>query len=340
MPDGLRQTGRRLPFRLVTETPPPFRPLIEPSPGTQPIAPLPPRPPAQRRSWAVWLGLAVLAGAAVLGVRTAQGIRATFDAQDRWVSEAEVAFESIPLLSDDEIAQLRRSRNARHVELAQRFGVGPPDTRAEADSLATRYGLMSIATDSLYVVLPGQYSLPQLTPSAAASLDSVAVRFRQRLADRGLPPFRFAVSSVWRTGADQAALRGVNVNAAADRSSHEYATTYDITYNPTRYSPAPDALPPPPRLDPRIPGVFEGTVRQSLAAEHARALDRLAADYPSRLTAALGRALIELEDEGVLVVVRERQQPVYHITQARRLADPAPERDGREAPTGRPRSPR
>ncbi len=288
------------------------------------------KPPSQRvarRPWRQWLGLAVVVGLVAWGVRwgvdARRGVQATFEAQDRWVSEAEAAFESIPLLSDDEIALLRRSRNARHVELAQELGVGPPDTRAEADSLAARYGLVPLDRDSLYVVLPGRYSVPLLTPSAAASLDSVAVRFRDRLAAKELPPFRFSVSSTWRTGADQAALRGVNVNAAADRSSHEYGTTYDITYNPTRYSPAPDARPPPPRLDPRVPGLLEEGVRARLVREQAEALDRLAASYPSRLTAALGRALIELEDEGVLVVVRERRQPVYHVTLARRLVGAA-----------------
>jgi ribosomal protein S25 len=74
-----------------------------------------------------------------------------------------------------------------------------------------------------------------------------------------------------------------------------------------------------------VPGVFEDAVRAALVREQTAALDRLAADYPSRLTAALGRALNELEDEGVLVVVRERRQPVYHVTLARRLVgDAAP----------------
>ena len=114
------------------------------------------------------------------------------------------------------------------------------------------------------------------------------------------------------------------MNAAAGRSSHEYGTTYDITYNPTRYSPAPDALPPPPRVDDRVPGFLRGAVREQLVEQQAEDLDRLAADYPSRLTAVLGRALIELEDEGVLAVVRERRQPVYHVTVARRLV-PRPE---------------
>lgn len=307
----------------MTDRSPDPTPLVEPDPDAEPMVAMPPRPRyRKKRWWAAALVLAVVVAVAVVGTRTNAGVAATFAVQDRYVAEVEAAFESIPLLTDDEIALLRRSRNARHVELAETFGVGPPDTRAEADSLGSRYAFVPITTDSLYTVLPGEYSVPRLTPSAAASLDSVAVRFRQRLARKGLPPFRFAVSSVWRTGADQAALRGGNVNAAAGRSSHEYGTTYDVTYNPTRYSPAPDALPPPPRVDDRVPGFLHDSVRQRLVARQAEDLDRLAANYPSRLTAALGRALIDLEDDGVLAVVREERQPVYHITVARRLAAP------------------
>jgi len=300
--------------------------VSEPLPGAA-AAPPPPSPPPSRRFRKRWVSVALLAlglvGIVVLVwaiARTNDGVEASFAEQDRFVAQAQRVFETIPLLTDDEVAQLRRSRNARHVELAEALGVGPPDTRAEADSLAAVYDLVTIATDSLYTVLPGEYSVPLLTPSAAAMLDSIAVRFRDRLQTVGLPPFRFAVSSVWRTGADQAALRGSNINAAAGRSSHEYATTFDITFNPTRYSPAPDAMPPPPRIDPRVPRFMEARVRAAVAREQAASLDRLAADYPSRLTALLGRALIELEDEGLLVVVRERRQPVFHVTVARRTA--------------------
>ena len=288
-------------------------------------------PRRTRARWGRLVAFAVLIAAAfwawgvVRGVQ--RGIAATYAAQDSVAAAAEAAFERIPLLTDDEIALLRRSRNARHVSTAQALGVEPPRTRAEADSLVGALDLVRVETNALYTVLPARRSVPYLTPSAAASLDSIAVRFRARLAAEGLPPFRFAVSSGWRTAEDQAALRGVNANAAAGRSSHEYATTYDITYNPTRYSPAPDALPPPPRVDPRVPGFLRGTVRAGVVAEQRAALDRLAADYPSRLTAALGRALIDLEDAGVLVTVRERRQPVYHTTVARPLVGGGAETD-------------
>ncbi len=275
-----------------------------------------------RRGWPALLALIVavaIAGGAWYALRVQQGIAATYAVQDAFVREAEAAFEAVPLLTDAETALLRRSRNARHVELAQQLGVPPPATQEAADSVARALDLVPIQTDSLYTVLPAGYSVAYLTPSGAASLDSVAVRFRARLAAAGLPPFRFAVSSGWRSAADQAALRGGNVNAAAGHSSHEYATTYDITYNPTRYSPAPDALPPPPRIDPRVPEALRASVRAALAERQRDDLDRLAADYPSRLTALLGRSLIGLEDEGVLVTVRERRQPVFHTTVARRL---------------------
>lgn len=282
------------------------------------------REPSRRRPrWGRVVLFALLAAAIVgagwFGRQIQRGVAATYQAQDAYVQNAEEAFSTIPLLTDDEIGQLRRSRNARHVETAQALGVTPPETRAEADSLATVLDLVPIETNALYTVLPASRSVPYLTPSAAASLDSIAARFRGRLAEAGLPPFRFSVSSGWRSAEDQAALRGGNANAAAGRSSHEYATTYDITYNPTRYSPAPDALPPPPRIDPRVPGFLRETVREGVVAEQRAALDRLAREYPSRLTAALGRSLIELEDAGVLITVRERRQPVYHTTVARPL---------------------
>ena len=263
--------------------------------------------------------VAAVIAAGLYGHHVRRGIEATFAAQEAYVARAEAAFEGVPMLSDAEIAELRRSRNSRHVETAQALGVEPPDTRAQADSLVQVLNLVAVETNRYYEVLPGQYSVPYLTPSAAASIDSIAVRFRDRLAQRGLPPFRFSVSSGWRTAEDQAALRGGNVNAAAGRSSHEYATTYDITYNPTRYSPAPDALPPPPRVDPRVPGFLRERVRADVVERQRADLDALARDYPSRLTAVLGRALIDLEDAGVLITVRERRQPVFHTTVARPL---------------------
>ena len=72
------------------------------------------------------------------------------------------------------------------------------------------------------------------------------------------------------------------MNAAASRSSHEYGTTYDITYNPTRYSPAPDAAPPPPAIDDRVLGLVRPLVGEAVAARQRELLDKLAAGLPPR----------------------------------------------------------
>lgn len=48
--------------------------------------------------------------------------------------------------------------------------------------------------------------------------------------------------------------------------------------------------------------------------------ERVTEAYDERFEAVLGRALIELEDEGVLLALREVRQPCFHVTVARRLA--------------------
>ena len=120
------------------------------------------------------------------------------------------------------------------------------------------------------------------------------------------------MSSLLRSAEDQAELRGVNVNAAAGRSSHEYGTTYDITYR--RYTPQPgrDA----PSVPEAIPTYLRSSVASALASRRDAAFERFAAEYPARLDAVLGRSLIGLEDDGVLLTVRELGQPVYHTTVA------------------------
>ena len=48
--------------------------------------------------------------------------------------------------------------------------------------------------------------------------------------------------------------------------------------------------------------------------------ERAAVRHADALEAELGRALIDLEDEGVLLALREVRQPCFHVTVARRLA--------------------
>ena len=126
----------------------------------------------------------------------------------------------------------------------------------------------------------------------------------------GLPRFRFEVSSVLRTAADQAALRRRNVNAAAGTSAHEYGTTVDIAYS--GYA-APAELPAGLVVD-----APEG--QQAELERMARyIIERMAARKSRELKAILGEALQEAQSEGDVLVTLEQLQPVYHITVARDL---------------------
>ena len=292
----------------------PLRPDAPPSFSVRPSLDVQPRPWRPILGWV--LGLGAIACVA-LGWAWGTSVRSVLAAYDARLDELATRAESVPLLSADELAQLRRSRNSAHLDAAESLGIAPIATRAGLDSArAASDSVRWVESTDRYVVWDGEHSDPLLTPSAAASLDSIAARFAGALAAEGLPPYRFTVSSVLRSTQDQAELRGVNANAASGRSSHEYGTTYDITYK--RYSPRPrSALP---EVPGRVPRVFRPAVRSALATRRDEAHRQLAEDYPSRLAAVLGRTLIELEDEGVLITVRERRQPVYHVTVASELA--------------------
>ena len=277
---------------------------------------------SRRLGWGLaGLSLALLAALAVVAYQNGRAINDALGQHSAYLLHLEATLRDVPLLSDDELAALRRSRNARHVELAETYGLQtPPVTRAGIDSLVAAGALVALPAGSGYVAWDGEHSDPVLTAGGAASLDSVALRFGERLDRLGLPRVQFTVSSVLRSDEDQEALRGVNSNAAAGRSSHSYGTTYDITYR--RYSWAGDEPPPPPPLD-GVPALTRALLADHLAAQRAQAFARHAEEYPSRYDALLGRALIELEDEGVVAVVRERRQPVYHITAAADLGGDA-----------------
>ncbi|GAB5534344.1 MAG: hypothetical protein Rubg2KO_05930 [Rubricoccaceae bacterium] len=240
-------------------------------------------------------------------------VRSVLADYDRQLDALATTFESVPMLTDDELAMLRRARNAEHVEAARAHGIAPIETRAGLDSArAASDSVRVVGTTDRYVVWDGEHSDPLLTPSAAASLDSIASRFGSTLDTLGLPRYRFTVSSVLRSAEDQADLRGVNVNAASGRSSHEFGTTYDITYR--RFSPQPVSAPP--FVSDEVPTFLRRTVESALVSKRDAAYEQFAADYPSRLDALLGRVLIGLEDDDVLLTVRERGQPVYHTTVA------------------------
>jgi hypothetical protein len=275
--------------------------------------------PVLRHLDATWLRRLAALGLAVLAFgigRGLLGVQASFAALSQERTELEANLTNIPLLTSDEVRLLRRSLNPRHVALAEQLGIAPVARRSALDSVATAHEFSHVETSWRYVTLNTTHSIPRLTADATASLDSIATRFAARLADHDVPPFKFAISSLLRSSEDQARLRRTNSNAADGNSSHEFGTTYDVAYR--RYEPAMGVLPAP-RVDERVPTALRPLLSMVLAERQRDNLERLSGSYQQHLDATLGRSLIELENEGVVVVIRERSQPVYHITVARQL---------------------
>ncbi len=221
----------------------------------------------------------------------------------------ESKFLKVPLLKRFEKRALRTSRNDCHVETAEKIGIEHGTARGESK-------LQCLNPDSKFYV---EYDChAQLEPNALVSLEILGYRFHEVLAEAGLPPVRFAISSAYRSEAYQRKLRRTNRNATRQTSSHEYGTTYDITYR--RYYGMTDTATDVNRYrlrktnDERLNCLIED-ISAAERAWSSRMTDR----YSRRFEAILGRTLIELEGDGTLLVLREWRQPCFHITVAQEL---------------------
>lgn len=245
-------------------------------------------------------------------------------------------FRPVRFLTPAQENGLRRYLNARHLARARALGIRPGADAARIESLLAEGRLVELEQSTEHwIVRPLDRSAPYVVPATRAMLVELGERFQARLAAMGAPPYRFEISSVLRTSADQAALRRRNPNAARGVSTHEYATTVDVAYNgfaaPLRasgdgYDRVSDALD---RSNtPPVVGPDGSTSADRLAGApwlatylervEDRELERVAGRRAGELKAILGGVLREMQAEGKVLVTLERQQPVFHLTVARR----------------------
>jgi hypothetical protein len=172
------------------------------------------------------------------------------------------------------------------------------------DSLLEAGLLVRLEDDGEGWIVRDEASRPVVVPELRVLLDTLGARFQRRLAAIGVPPYRIEVTSALRTTEDQARLRGTNANASAGVSSHEFGTTVDLSYA---------AFAPPART---------GAARTPGDDPLGPALDRLAylamESVSARKSRELGRifteVLLEAQEEGLALVIYERQQTVWHVT--------------------------
>lgn len=228
---------------------------------------------------------------------------------NRTAGSADRILSPMPVMTPSEEARLRRYLNASHVASARRNGVRALDEET-VDSLIEADRLVALDDSTRYWIVRPRTAPTHVVPEMRALLETLGLRFQERLAALDLPPYRIEVTSALRTAARQARLRGSNANAASGVSSHEFGTTVDLSY--AAFAPpyeAPDALPP------GAPDAFRPHVARLMDL----ALESVSARKSRELGKIFGEVLAEAQDEGIALVIYERQQTVYHLTVGDRM---------------------
>lgn len=167
--------------------------------------------------------------------------------------------------------------NHQQLDMARKYGISPiTDLRS---AYFTGRPLVKVSDTEYYRIDSLTHSLPYLVPEAAELLSLIGKNFKDSLEARGGDSHLIKVTSMLRTPETVGKLRRVNVNAT-DSSTHQYATTFDISY--TNFYVADST-----RL------VYQGDLKNLLA-----------------------EILLELRDQGKCLVKYERKTGCFHITVA------------------------
>jgi hypothetical protein len=217
------------------------------------------------------------------------------------VDSTDRMLRKVPALTRWEKVKLRRDVNRMQIARARQLGIVPG---SDPEALLKNGTLVRLADNTPYWTLYNlNYSVPYVRPSTEELLVQIAERFQAKLDSIDCPRYRLVITSVLRTADKQAALRRANANASKIQSAHEFGTTVDIAYR--RF-----AAPVDPTLD-----AYGAMMADSLMSKAANLRS-------AELQAILGRVLADLEREGKVMVMMERQQTVYHITIGKALPHP------------------
>ena len=238
----------------------------------------------------------------------APGATPALDTLDAAVLRLRGRLERLREPTSDEENALRRPQTpsyTEHLERADSLGVPPLRGESDLEGHLRAGRLVPLVDGEFYVVRVLEHSKPFVLPALRSRLDETGRRFQARLAEAGLPRYRFTVSSALRTADLQRDLGESNRNAAVGRSSHEYGASADIVYTRFTLQPsAADTL--------RVPA--SDPERERAQRIYTRWADDLAGAYDDRLFGALTRTLAEMQRENRLLVLLESEQPVFHVT--------------------------
>jgi hypothetical protein len=231
------------------------------------------------------------------------------DAADGLARSADRILSPLPVMTPGEEGALRRFLNASHLARARQLGVRVED-EAALDSLVAAGRLAELKDSTRFWIVRPDISPAHVVPDLRTALEVLGGRFQERLSEMGLPPYRMEITSALRTAEGQARLRRDNANAAAGVSSHEFGTTVDLSY--AAFAPPED-----------VPaGIIDGVgddLRPFIRRFADLAFESVSARKSRELGRIFGQVLAEAQHEGMVLVIYERQQTVYHLTMGRAM---------------------
>lgn len=223
---------------------------------------------------------------------------------DAVAGAADRILSPMAVMTPAEESALRRFLSAAHVARARQVGVRVRDEEA-LDSLVAAGRLVELEDSTAHWIVREGTAPANVVPEMRALLQTLGSRFQERLADLDLPPYRIEVTSALRTSARQERLRRTNSNAAAGVSSHEFGATVDLSY--AAFAPPETA---PSRVTDEVPDAFRPHIERMADL----ALESVSARKSRELGKIFSDVLSEAQDEGIALVIYERQQTVYHLT--------------------------
>lgn len=206
--------------------------------------------------------------------------------------------------------KLRKHLLADHLKTADSLGKKPIRDQKHLQDLLKKGEMVELKQDfsTPWYFFNVRKEYRYLSPNAKKGLIKLSQHFNKKIKDRMIKKFgkkantdfiiKFAISSATRSESYQRKLRGRNANAASI-SSHSYGISFDIFYDEYYlYREISES-------SPSWPYLKEGKSLIGFAIGRARR---------RQLRAMLAETLIDLQDEGVLYAIWERNQRCYHVT--------------------------
>ncbi|MCB1166193.1 MAG: hypothetical protein KDK37_15960 [Leptospiraceae bacterium] len=222
--------------------------------------------------------------------------------------------ENLPIYEDwqsgDKESELRRYLLNDHLRVVKEAGLSPLQDANQIQEFASQGKLASIDLDSVpFYFYNVQKPYRYLTPAAKKGLLRLAERFQQ-VVHRNLDGkdafkpviVKFAISSALRPIRYQSNLRNENPNASFV-SSHSYGLSFDLFYDSFYVN-----------LRSSENKFEDGSPQEALDRLKLQSGFLLGSSLRRQFRAALAETLLQLQKEGLLYAIYERNQRCYHVT--------------------------